>query len=46
MKKVYLPPELELVKFNFGRMMQTDDYDNIRHSVAQDIGEGSDVLDE
>jgi len=44
-KKDYLSPELELVKFKLEHMM-TDDFDNIHHSVAQDIGEGSDVLDE
>jgi len=46
-KKDYLSPEFELVKLSFGRMMAgDDDGENIRHSIPQDIGEGSDVLDE
>ncbi len=46
-KKDYLSPEFEMLKFNFERMMAgDDDAERIRHSVAQDIGEGSDVLDE
>ena len=48
MKKDYFSPEFELVKYSFERTLEGDDddeYYNIRHSIPQDIGEGSGVLD-
>lgn len=42
MKKQYDSPEFELTKFNFENLLEDpgDGFGNIRHSGAQDIGEG------
>lgn len=47
MKKEYISPEFDLVKFNFGRILSGDDIDgdHIHHSVPQDIAEGGGELD-
>ncbi len=50
MRKDYFSPEIELVKYSFESTLTVmegddDEYYNIRHSIPQDIGEGSGVLD-
>ena len=48
MKKDYFSPEFELVKYQFESTLAMDgddDFGNLYHSIPQDIGEGSGVLD-
>lgn len=46
MKKEYISPEFDLVRFNFGRILSDDiDGEHIHHSIPQDIGESGGELD-